>query len=625
MLQKLSNGAKGGISKFILVGFLFMAVAGLVLTDVGGFFRDGISSTSVADVGSEPIPYHEFDRFLRNALAREGVSPQEAHQSGVLNQILRSYAQDILFVQKSKELGIQTPDKAVAEELHRFVQPYVEQGTTPQEALDIMLNQQGITEENFVNAIRRDLTSRLLRQALSSGLETSPTLLSLELGRFDNEYRNITFVKLPHSQIEVPAPTEEDLEKVYNAAQAEFRIPERRAATIGILNPETLVEEIDITEEDLATFYENNKERFSTPSGRKAEQAVFPTEQDALSFIETYKPDTDSFESLAGGNYRTANVYQEDNAPEPLQSLLFNDDEATLKGPVQSPFGWHVIHDLGNVEKTYQTYEEVKDSIKVSLERDQRREIMIETLDVINDRLDEGEALEPIITEFKMEALELQAIDQFGLTEAEENGLASFERDQAIILETLFDTYEDEPSELFELADGRFAVLNISNVIAESVKPFETVKDQISERLVQNKQRTENSQRALDYLKKLRDNALSLEEVSKENNLTIETAKDIKRSFKPEDNEIIPIDLKARIFVSDTGKYVMSQAPDGIVIATSSDRRLETPEENEELLELARRMAFIDTMSTYINCLSGETPIRVNQRLLDQLYGPPQG
>ena len=120
MLQKLSDGAKGGISKFILVGFLFMAVLGLVLTDVGGFFRDGVSSTSVAEVGSEDIPYNEFDRYLRGSLARQQMSAQDAYQTGQLDVILDRYAQNIVFTQASQNLGIRTSDAAVAKELPPF-------------------------------------------------------------------------------------------------------------------------------------------------------------------------------------------------------------------------------------------------------------------------------------------------------------------------------------------------------------------------------------------------------------------------------------------------------------------------------------------------------------------------
>ena len=51
MLQKMRGGAGGTVVKSVLLGFLFMAVAGLVMTDVQGFFRGGLRMDTVAKGG----------------------------------------------------------------------------------------------------------------------------------------------------------------------------------------------------------------------------------------------------------------------------------------------------------------------------------------------------------------------------------------------------------------------------------------------------------------------------------------------------------------------------------------------------------------------------------------------
>lgn len=624
MLQKLSNGAKGGISKFILVGFLFMAVAGLVLTDVGGFFRDGVSSTNVAEVGSEDVPYHEFDRFLRNALARQNISPQEAFKTGQVNQILNRYTQDILFVQSSEQFGIRTPDETVAKELHRFVKPFMTEDSTPQEALDIMLNQQGLTEENLVDAIRRDLTSNILKQAIMSGVETAPDVLTKELLRYENETRDIDMIKFPHNAVEIEnQPTEEELLNVYNVSKMQFRIPERRGFTIAILDPKELTKDIKATEEDLRTYYDNNKIRYEVAAGRKIEQAVFETEEAANTFIESLE-NPESFKSAAGDNYREANVYQEENAPEALKEILFSEDESNIRGPAQSPFGWHVIHDLGDVETTYRPFEDVKETIRIVLERDQKRDVMVEAMETINDRLDDEEPLDTIVSDYKMETLDLSPVDQFGTTLAGDTGLKSFEEDQAILLENLFDLYEDEPSEIIELKDGRLAILKIKDVIAESIQPFEDVKNQIKERLISDRQRLANREQTQNFIQQLQNNEKTLDQIAAETGLKVEKRNNIKRGFEEEDLKEVSFELKARIFLTNEGDYFTAQAPDGIIIAKSDNRRLQDTELTKETEGLAQRLTIVDTMTTFYNHLADETPVRVNQGLLEQLYGEPR-
>ncbi len=628
MLQKLSDGAKGGFSKFILVGFLFMAVAGLVLTDVGGFFRDGISSTSVANVGSEGVPYHEFDRFLRSSLIRQRINVQDAYQTGQVHDILNRYTQDIIFAQASRNLGIQTPDEAVAKELHRFVEPYITQDTTAQQALTQMLIQQGITEESFVSALRRDLTSSLLKQAILSGVDTAPTLLSQELLRYQNETRDITYINLPNERISIDnPPTEDELKELYETSKLEYRIPERRGFTIAVLDPENISYGAEPTEKDALQYYEDNKNRYDIPAGRKVEQAIFETEEEARKALEATESGT-SFQEASGDQYRGENVYQDGKAPDVLKDIIFPEEEGApdIRGPVESPLGWHIINDLGDVDTSYRPFEDVKDTILLILKKNQQREAFIDTIDTINNRIDEGDALADVATDFKMEIMDIPPIDQFGLTTDGKEGLKSFEQDQSDIIDTLFNLYEDEISQTLELQNGQLALLKDTQITPESIKPYEEVREQIEQRLIASRKRAKNQEIAQDYLNKLENGEITLQKISTDTKQQIDVARNVKRvPDAAQDNEKISVNLRARAFITDPGKYMLSQNANGFVIAKSAEPKmvkLDTPSEEAE--RIARQMAIVTTLSTYYNYLSEEIPVRINQHLLDQLYGQPQ-
>ena len=72
VMKTLRQGASHGVSKFLLFGLLMVAVGGLVLMDVGGFFRGGVSNSDVARVGREKISAQSFDRTVRITLSRAG-------------------------------------------------------------------------------------------------------------------------------------------------------------------------------------------------------------------------------------------------------------------------------------------------------------------------------------------------------------------------------------------------------------------------------------------------------------------------------------------------------------------------------------------------------------------------
>lgn len=57
VMKAMRQGAAGGVMKFVIFGFLIMAVGGMVFMDIGGFFRSGgVGSSDVAKVGGEKYP-----------------------------------------------------------------------------------------------------------------------------------------------------------------------------------------------------------------------------------------------------------------------------------------------------------------------------------------------------------------------------------------------------------------------------------------------------------------------------------------------------------------------------------------------------------------------------------------
>lgn len=94
VMNALNKKASGGLGKFILFGFLALAVGGLVFSDVTGVFRGGVGSSDVARIGDEKLSIHRFDRSLRRTLAQTGLSVDQAYKLGYVGQFLNSRFSD---------------------------------------------------------------------------------------------------------------------------------------------------------------------------------------------------------------------------------------------------------------------------------------------------------------------------------------------------------------------------------------------------------------------------------------------------------------------------------------------------------------------------------------------------
>ncbi|HRC27332.1 MAG TPA: SurA N-terminal domain-containing protein, partial [Alphaproteobacteria bacterium] len=146
LLHYMRKGAKTGLIRYTLFGLLLLAAGGMVFMDVGGFFRRGVQSGDVARVGREGIGLSAFDRMLRAVLSQQGIGPQDAWRFGIVQQVLGMEIRETLVARAAADMGLRVSDAAVAARIAEFVKPMARDGATPQQALDRLLQMQGMSE-----------------------------------------------------------------------------------------------------------------------------------------------------------------------------------------------------------------------------------------------------------------------------------------------------------------------------------------------------------------------------------------------------------------------------------------------------------------------------------------------
>ena len=261
MLNAMREGAKSGIIKFILFGFLVMAVFGLVLTDVGGFFRGGVTKTSVAKIEGHEIPVVAFDRTLRRVLAQQNIDAASAYQMGLVTQVLRSEITNYVMQKAAYDLGLQISEDTIADNIARLVEPYVTEGMTPQQAFEGILRSQGMTEREFVRTFRAEMANTMLRNTFQIGANNPSDKEALEIYQYHMEERTVEYVYVPHSAMtNIPAATDEVLLPFYQAGKERYAIPETRSFTLAVLDPKKLQEAITVTEEEVRREYDRDKD-----------------------------------------------------------------------------------------------------------------------------------------------------------------------------------------------------------------------------------------------------------------------------------------------------------------------------------------------------------------------------
>ncbi len=170
MLTAMRSGAGSKIIKATIFSFLVLAVAGMALMDVGGFFQNGgTQNNTVATVAGQKINGVDFDRAVRRAVNQQGLSDiNMAYKLGLVNQYLNNQISGALTQRAAADNGILVDNKVIAERLAELVAPYTKDGMSTDEALRRILMAQGLSEPEFIAMMRSELTQLMIRGSLQN-------------------------------------------------------------------------------------------------------------------------------------------------------------------------------------------------------------------------------------------------------------------------------------------------------------------------------------------------------------------------------------------------------------------------------------------------------------------------
>lgn len=146
----------------------------------------------------------------------------------------------------------------------------------------------------------------------------------------------------------------------------------------------------EVTDEEISEYYNTNIANYTTQAGANLSHILVDSEEKANEVLEKYNAGT-SFEDLAA-EYGTDGT--KDNGGSlgyiPYETTQYDADfmagakllgEGEVSEPVETQFGWHIIKADGiQSEDVVQPLEEVKDSIKTTIQNDKAEQELIDKL-----------------------------------------------------------------------------------------------------------------------------------------------------------------------------------------------------------------------------------------------------
>jgi peptidyl-prolyl cis-trans isomerase D len=623
MLTALRKQAKSWVVKALLL----ILVLSFAIWGIGDIFYGNPAEEEVANIGSSEITTGElndaFNRSVANLQRQFGgqFTREQAIGLGVLQQTLQEQISQRLLALEAEEMGIWIDDDT----LRRLITEdpnFQRAGRFDRFRFDQILRATGLSEQGYLEAMRADLA----RNALTSGITAGATVPDAQVDAiydYRNEERRGRYIKIANADIEeIDDPSDEALDAIYKENEPQFTAPEYRSLTFVTIEPEDLLDEVEIADEDIQLAYDERAGQYITPERRAVQQLLAPDEEaaeKANALIEDGKDFAAVAEELDSVSFTDLGDVTEAGMPAGIGAEAFKINEGEVTDPVQSPFGLHLFKVTAITPEDVTPLDDVKEDLRRQLALIEAEDLLPNVQTQLDDELAAGSNVADAATAVGLAVKTVEAVDSQGLDQSGEP-VSSLEGWFGL-LTTAFDSTQDSIPLVEETDDGAYYVVEVNDITEPRLKEIDEVREDVVALYEEGQRRDGARAQAEALLAKLQETA-SLETIAADEGLTIEVIEPVKRSGSGADAGVNRAAIAA-LFATDASAVAdeIIEVEDGVLLIAADEiiDAADDEDAREQLKAELERQVRSDLLEQFANALQDIHPIEINQTALQRL------
>lgn len=356
MMQYIRERATSKFAKFLFLGIIisFFGFGG------SGFFSS-INDSTVAKVNGEKIPTgvlsNAYTTYLQN---NGGVLPEGEDAKTAKVQVLNSLIQEKVIGQTAAKMGVVASDDEIRAAIKSFTFLHNADGQFDPDLYKIYLQQQGLTSAQWEENLRQQLTLQLLVSAIGNSVIITQANLE-DFAKIDREKRDIAIVSLPLEQFAQDVVVTDDMIATYYEQNKTRYLTEPRVKLAYVTLPEVDTDNVSVSDDEISERVLALKAKQQDNETRSADQLIiqFSTEAEKEAAVATLNKLYDeltngslTFEdaktevtALSDGLFYETGVVKKSANMQSVDEALFAmaKDEQFAK-PVMSENAVHLIH-----------------------------------------------------------------------------------------------------------------------------------------------------------------------------------------------------------------------------------------------------------------------------------------
>ncbi len=397
---------------------------------VESYFNRSDTDNNVAVVGGEPVSQREFSQALQerqNAIQRMlggKADPAFLNSSEIRFTALEGIIQQRLLVGQAVRNGVLIPDSQLQDVITQ--QPAFQQDGKFSPALyDQFLKNRGEPAAYFEAGLRRDLMLDRSGEAYR-GSSIAANSVADRLIRINSQQREVSQYVLTPEQFTSQVKLEPDAaKKYYESHKEEFQIPEQARVEYVVYSLDSVASQIAVAPDEVRQAYEQNLQQYGRAEERQASHILIAVEPGASAdakkqarakaedVLRQARQNPGAFGDLAkkysqdpgsaakGGDL---GMVPRGAMVKPFDDALFAMKQGEIAGPVETPFGYHIIH-LTAVKG--QGFDGVKSQVEADLKRQKAGKKFSEQAEQLNNIVfEQGDSLKPAAAALKLQIQE---------------------------------------------------------------------------------------------------------------------------------------------------------------------------------------------------------------------------
>jgi peptidyl-prolyl cis-trans isomerase D len=626
------------LDTWVVRGFFIIMVLAFMTWGIGDVVRQFGTQSWVAKVGGQSIEVPQVQDAYQRQMAQltrslpSGTEPTAEMRQTAAKQALEQLISQLAVTQEEQRLRISVPDGALRQAVFAIPAFHGANGQFDRQTFETVLRNNGLTEQRFLDLMRGDLAQRQLFSSVAAGAAPSD-LLANQMFDYQNEKRSADMVEFPFAAAPTPAtPTEAELQRWYDNHPDLYSTPEYRKIKAAVLSPQTLAKDIEISDADLQTAYDQRKADYVTVGKRSVQVIQAPDQAKAQALATQWRGGADWDAMQKAAKDAGASAVELDNAaesefPSPeLGKAVFAATPNEVSEPVQGPLGWSVVKVIKDTPGQSRSFDQVKDELRARVLSDKAADLIYDRANKVDNVLASGAGLDELPGDLGLAGL-AGTLDETGNTmdgsPAPIPGPAEL---KAAIIGAAFQAHKGDPPRLVEVqtpstGGSAYYALTLQDVIPPAPKPFDAVKSQVETDWTADAQRHAEETAAAKLLTAVKGGQ-SLADAATVAGVTVRRTPQVTRDSQQDG---MPAQLQRVLFGLKPGEPAMVETPEEFIVAVPAETTTPDPKTDPlgygKVRDALTQSIASDIGDLFTDALRQRAKPEISQQMLDSVSG----